>query len=174
MLSQAQLITAIHASHAHSELDQTKLEINVFQFQDQHAHALNTTHLTVTNALPAQLRRLLMEITKSVWTSNVTPILLWITHKTAQDASHALTHWCQMRPELNVSDHDQCATVLRNSLMTDMAARNAQEVTLLLMITADVLLLTVPLTKSLELIYGAHTARHAHKDGWPTQLEKSA
>lgn len=79
-----------------------------------------------------------------------------------------------MRLELSVLDQDQYATALRNTLMTDMVARNAQEVTLLLMTMANVLLLTVPLTKSLELIYGAHTARLAHKDGWPMLKELSA
>lgn len=79
-----------------------------------------------------------------------------------------------MRLELSVSDHDQYATALRNTLMTDMAARNAQKVTLLLMTMANVFHLTVPVTKSLELIYGAHTARHAHKDGWPMRIELNA
>lgn len=79
-----------------------------------------------------------------------------------------------MRLELSVSDHDQYATALRNTLMMDMAARNAQEELLLLMTMANVFHLTVPVTKSLELIYGAHTARHAHKDGWPTRTEPNA
>jgi hypothetical protein len=96
--------------------------------QDQPAHALRDTPLMVTAAFHALMDKYLMmpdKLATQLHNASVQDRFL-VPDKTATDATLAHQTLCQMIPELPVLDQSQSAHALRDTLLMDMNALNAQ------------------------------------------------
>lgn len=122
------LTTATNAELAHFHSSQEKIEAHATD-QDQPAHATRDTLKMVTNALTAQLVKLLITKTPDVSKHQLASVKVksLVLLKTATDVVHALFRSSQDRIEDHAIDQSQFATVIRDIQKTNTLASHAHQ-----------------------------------------------